>query len=35
MLAHQCGAAAVSVVGDIEGMPTLADLNSTVGDVTR
>ncbi len=35
MLAHQCGAAVVSVIGDIEGMPTRADLNSTGGDVTR
>ncbi|HTW07607.1 MAG TPA: sugar kinase [Acidimicrobiales bacterium] len=35
MLAHQCGAAVVGVVGDIEGMPTYADLESAGGDVSR
>jgi 2-dehydro-3-deoxygluconokinase len=33
--AHLCGAAAVSVVGDIEGLPTRQELTASVDDVRR
>jgi 2-dehydro-3-deoxygluconokinase len=33
--AHQCGAAAVSIIGDIEGLPTRGELSPSADDVRR